>query len=278
MSHDVANPTSRVASGVNNYGDDKGKWPLKNTARTYQNGQMLGVRIADGFAADLDDTVPMRFLGLVWGHNKKIDSGGADGAEHIDYIRSKRITMPLVTGTASKATDVGKPVWAASADAGKVALSTAGLTVANLVGHITDVIGDNPLDLTGSQVEIQPAYEHGTIAISMTYNAPADGAFWIADRPYIVRAITVRPRVVGSDGGAVTAQIRKAPSGTAPSAGTVLHTGTADLKAAVDTDQALALSATLTDLVIAKGDALCLDATGVTTAATGCVTVNLMPL
>lgn len=274
----MANPTARVASGLNHYGDDKGKWPLKNTARTYQNGQMLGVRLADGFAADFDDTVHMRFLGLVWGHNKQIDSGGADGAEHIDYVRPKRITMPLVSGTASKATDVGKAVWAATADAGKVTLSTAGLTVANLVGHVTDVIGDNPTDLTGSQVEIQPAYEQGTVSVSFTYAAPVDHAAWIADRPYIVRKITGRVRVVGSDVGAVTAEIRKAPSGTAPSAGTILHTGTLDLKGAVDTDQNLALHGTIANTIIAKGDAICMDTTGTTTAATGVVALELMPL
>lgn len=276
----MANPTIRVQSGIVPLPDAiyQGKWPLVNTARTYQNGQMLGRLLSNGYAADFDDTVAMTFLGLVKGHNKQVDAGGSNGDEHIDFYRPSRFTMPLVTGTASRATDIGKPVWAANANAGAVALSVAGLTVANLVGHITDVMVTDVEALTGSQVEIEPPTEQGLVVAAMNYSAPADQAFWIADRPYIVRGITARPRVVGSDGGAVTAEIRRAPSGTAPSAGTILHTGTIDLKATVDTDQVLTLHGTIANLIVAKGDALCLDPTGTTTAATGTIAVYLQPI
>ena len=82
-----------------------------------------------------------------------------------------------------------------------------------------------------------------------------------------------------ADGGAVTALVKKAPSGTAPASGTSLHaSGSLDLKGTVNTDQAATLSATAADLLLAAGDALCLDVTGTTTAARGCITVTLVPV
>ena len=84
--------------------------------------------------------------------------------------------------------------------------------------------------------------------------------------------------VVGSDGSAVTAVIKKAPSGTAIASGTALHTGSADLKGTINTNQALTLSATPADLVLAAGDAVGIDCTGTMTAARGVVTVTLEPV
>lgn len=120
-------------------------------------------------------------------------------------------------------------------------------------------------------------WEGAPFAAEINYNAPIDEVFFVADRPVRVKDIRARVQVAGSDAGAVTAQIRKAPSGTAPSGGTVLHTGTINLKGTVDANQVLTLSATATDLELAAGDALALDATGVTTAARGNVTVTLVP-
>lgn len=109
--------------------------------------------------------------------------------------------------------------------------------------------------------------------------AAIDGAFFIAPRAMKVEGISLRPSVVGSDGGAVTAIVRKAPSGTAPASGTSLHaSGSFDLKGTVNTDQAGVLSGTAATLLLAAGDALCLDVTGTTTAARGCVTVALVPV
>ncbi len=73
--------------------------------------------------------------------------------------------------------------------------------------------------------------------------------------------------------------VKKAPSGTAPASGTSLHaSGSLDLKGTVNVDQAATLSATAADLLLAAGDALCLDVTGTTTAARGCVTVTMVPV
>ena len=122
---------------------------------------------------------------------------------------------------------------------------------------------------TGSPVVVNFVYGEAT---------PIDAAFFVADRAYRVHKIIARPLVVGSDGSAVTAEVRKAPSGTASASGTVLHSGTIDLKGTINTNQTLTLSATTADLSLAAGDALCLDVTGTTTAARGVVTVVLLPL
>lgn len=117
------------------------------------------------------------------------------------------------------------------------------------------------------------------VVVSFVYgeDTPIDLAFFVAHRAYRVHKITVRPLVVGSDGGAVTAVIKKAPSGTAIASGTALHSSTADLKGTINTNQALTLSATTADLNIAAGDAIGMDTTGTMTAARGVVTVELLP-
>ena len=125
-----------------------------------------------------------------------------------------------------------------------------------------------PLD-TGSPVYATCLYGEATAL---------DGAFFVAPRAMRVHKIIARPLVVGSDGSAVTAEIRKAPSGTASASGTVLHSGTIDLKGTINTNQTLTLSATTAALDLAAGDSLCLDVTGTTTAARGIVTVEMFPL
>ncbi len=103
--------------------------------------------------------------------------------------------------------------------------------------------------------------------------------FYVAPRPMRVVAITGRSLVAGSDGGAVTCTIAKAPSLTAISAGTLLNTGTINLKTVADTNfTAIALSVTAAALSLAKGDSLGLILTGVSTAAVGVITVELIPL
>ncbi len=126
----------------------------------------------------------------------------------------------------------------------------------------------------GRPIDPQP------VIVNFVYGeaTPLDAAFFVATRAFRVNKIMVRPLVVGSDGGAVTAEIRKAPSGTAAASGTILHSGTADLKGTINTNQTLTLSATAAALSLAAGDALCLDTTGTMTAARGVVTVELIPL
>src|SRR5690242_19420562 len=91
--------------------------------------------------------------------------------------------------------------------------------------------------------------------------ASIDKTFFVATRKVRVKAITGRVTAAGTDGGAVTAVVRKVPSGTAIGSGTALHSGTYNLKGAADTNQSLTLSTTSSDLDLAAGDALAVDFT-----------------
>lgn len=118
----------------------------------------------------------------------------------------------------------------------------------------------------------------GFIVATAEYNASSvDKSFFVANRAYRVVGIRGVPDVAGTDAGAVTATIRKVPSGTALASGTALHSGTYNLKGTVVTNQTLTLSTTTTDLNLAAGDRLAIDFTGTLTAATGCVSVTLSP-
>ena len=90
-----------------------------------------------------------------------------------------------------------------------------------------------------------------------------------------MQAITATVEVAGTDAGAVTAVIRKAPSGTALASGTALHSGSINLKGTAATNQALTLSTTSGVVNLAAGDRLAFDLTGVMTSAVGSVTVHM---
>lgn len=105
-----------------------------------------------------------------------------------------------------------------------------------------------------------------------------DKVFFVATRSVRVEAITARVTVAGTDGSAVTAVIRKVPSGTVITSGTALHSGSINLKGTADTNQALTLSTTASDLLLAAGDCIAIDFTGTLTSATGVVTVGMNPV
>ncbi len=102
-----------------------------------------------------------------------------------------------------------------------------------------------------------------------------DRPFFIANITCVVLSIILRVEVAGTDASAVTCQIRKAPSGTAIASGTLLHSGTGNLKGTAATNQTLTLSTTQSDLDIPIGTCIGFDLTGVSTAAVGCVTVAM---
>lgn len=117
------------------------------------------------------------------------------------------------------------------------------------------------------------------IFAEFTYAATSvDAAFFVANRSVRVNTVQVRATVAGTDAGAATAIVRKVPSGTAIASGTALHSGTANLKGTADTNQSLTISTTATDMVLAAGDALAVDFTGVLTAATGVISVGMSPV
>lgn len=118
----------------------------------------------------------------------------------------------------------------------------------------------------------------GFVPVNIEYNASSvDKVSFVATRRYIVKAITGRPTIAGTDGGAVTAVIKKAATTTAITSGTALHSSTFNLKGTADTIQVLTLSATSSDLEIPAGTAIGIDFTGTLTSATGVVTVMLAP-
>ena len=108
--------------------------------------------------------------------------------------------------------------------------------------------------------------------------ASVNTPFFVASRSMRVKAINLRLEAAGTDVGAVTAIVRKAASGVAITAGTALHTGTANIKGAAATNQSLVLSATDGDLTIPAGTCVGINFTGVMTAASGCVTLVFCPL
>lgn len=103
-----------------------------------------------------------------------------------------------------------------------------------------------------------------------------DKAVFVATRPYVVQAIIARVDTAGTDAGAVTAQVRKAASATAIASGTLVHTGSVNLKGAANTNQSLTPN-TDASVRIAAGESLCIDFTGVLTAAAGVLTIMLTP-
>lgn len=152
-------------------------------------------------------------------------------------------------------------------------------TGGNAAGGNVDLIPGTPTG-TGLAGEIRVnSSTAGFIPVSFYWGpGSVDTPFFVASRAYRVKSIRTRVEVAGTDGGAVTAVINKAASGTAITAGTILHTGTIDLKGTAATNQTITLTATVADLEIAAGTCIGIDFTGTLTSATGCVTVTLAPV
>lgn len=104
-----------------------------------------------------------------------------------------------------------------------------------------------------------------------------DAVMFTAKRRMIVSDITAYIGAAGTDAGAVTAVLKRAPSGTALASGTALHTGSINLKGTASTNQTLTLATLADTLDIPAGTSIGIDFTGVLTAAYGAVTVTLMP-
>lgn len=132
--------------------------------------------------------------------------------------------------------------------------------------------GDGSLDIQGSD-QGSP----GFLAVQIAYDASSvDKVSFVAPRHYVVKTITARPTIAGTDGSAVTAVVKKAASGTAITAGTALHASTINLKGTADTIQNLTLAAAAA-CDIPAGTAIGIDFTGTLDAAIGVVTLGLAP-
>lgn len=133
-------------------------------------------------------------------------------------------------------------------------------------------LGDSSFGIEGAA-----GGDGGFIPLTLSYTASiVDCTIFTADRPYVVKAVRGRVDVAGT-GGACTAQIRKVPSGTAITSGTVLHSGTFNLVGTANAQQALTLSTTPSDLLMAAGDSICFDLTGTATSAVGAISITLNP-
>jgi hypothetical protein len=133
-------------------------------------------------------------------------------------------------------------------------------------------LGDGSAGLEGSANG-----DGGFVPASFIYTAAVtDATFFVADRPYVVKAVRGRVDVAGT-GGACTAIIRKVPSGTALASGTAVHSGSYNLVGTALAQQALTMATLDSTLLMAAGDSLAFDVTGTATSAVGCITVTLNP-
>ncbi len=125
-------------------------------------------------------------------------------------------------------------------------------------------------------IEGEPDYGVGFVNVSFSYDSNRDNKdMFVAGRDFVVKNITVRPKVAGTDTAAVTLAVKKCSSGGTDTAGTALHSATIDLKGTINTPQQIAVTSAANRLL--RGYSLTLDATGTTTAAKGVVTVLLAP-
>lgn len=102
-----------------------------------------------------------------------------------------------------------------------------------------------------------------------------DAWVFVADADYEVTRIVCVPSVAGSDGSAVTADVKKASGTTAVATGTSVATGTFNLKGTAHTLQTATLSSTQATIRLTTNDRLGVDFTGVLTAAVGMIQINL---
>jgi hypothetical protein len=132
----VANPTIAVSSAKSHFDATTFYWPMSGSyLKRYVPNQLVGMG-SDGYCTDLDDGASRLFLGLAVGIDGEMDSS-TDAARSLLIDRPKHFSFPLQTGTASKATALGKTAYAY--DSGKVTLDQSSLTYANIVGRVVDV-------------------------------------------------------------------------------------------------------------------------------------------
>lgn len=104
-----------------------------------------------------------------------------------------------------------------------------------------------------------------------------DSYIYTATREVTVKSITAIPSVAGTDGGAVTATIRRCQSTENPTQGDdLIGTTKINLKGTVNTLQTLTLTSTTANLTLAAGDRLSVDFTGTLTAAVCLIQVELI--
>jgi hypothetical protein len=104
--------------------------------------------------------------------------------------------------------------------------------------------------------------------------ANVDNYVYTFSRPGKIVDARINLTVAGSDGGAVTLNIRKCASGTAPASGTAVIASTLNLKSTAATPVAATLSATESAKLFEAGDSVSFDYTGTLTALVGVATLT----
>lgn len=172
----MANPTTQVPITRTEYVDTKTYWPMTGARSPYeyQAGSMMGFIASGGNAgyADLmDDSQSLKMLGILVGGRDSspthvyVDSS-TNGAYAALVDRPYRFAVPLISGTASRLTDIGKAAYAV--DAGHVTLDPNATTNKNLVGYVEDVGGTSQPDaMTGTLVYVSVAGANVGLATSL---------------------------------------------------------------------------------------------------------------
>jgi hypothetical protein len=123
-----------------------------------------------------------------------------------------------------------------------------------------------------------PTQTYLTASLPMLANAAVvDQAFFIAPEPLEVVEIHEIHTTLGTGAGDVTLQVERLQGTEAPGGnGDALMASTVNLKAANNTLQSPALTATSANLQLAAGDRLGVDISGTTTSVAGVVVTVLM--
>jgi hypothetical protein len=173
-----ANATQLANTGLKTYYDTVDfRWPYPAGATrtgTYYLNQMMGVNATDGYIDSFDYTKALEcFAGLLTGNGQGVgrnpgydivSSGDAAGATLAGISRPYRFVAPLATGSASRATDLGKTVYAV--DNQTVTLDPTATSFRNIVGTVTNVCSQlypdtNNTAITGGFVQIAPPWGMG---------------------------------------------------------------------------------------------------------------------
>lgn len=120
----------------------------------------------------------------------------------------------------------------------------------------------------------------GGKGIMAVYNMQANGDlvdqhFFLSNSDYTVSRIDEVHSTLGTNGSAVTVDVKKCTGTQAAASGTTLLSAVFSLKTAINTVQNGALTATAADLRLAPGNRLAVDFTGTLTAVAGVVVVVL---
>jgi hypothetical protein len=211
-----------------------------------------------------------KFAGFAWSNPGGLvdNSAGAASALRVQVKQRGRVRLPItgVTGI----TDIGKDVYATDDDT--FTLTVGGSLIGRIVRHETSTIAVVEFEAFHLRDDAVVAEFQGE-----TVELATDRVFFLATRPYYIRAISQIHGVAA--GGASALQVTKDTSTNAPGAGTDLLTTAFDLNATANTVQNGAIVTTAGVRKLAVGDRLSIDfAQAIQSTAGLHVSVELQPL